>query len=390
MTEKIFLPYALQSISQEDIHAVSQALAQPVITRGELVAKFEETIAKECDAKFAVAFNSGSTALLAAYYAGQVGPLDTVISTPNTFVATVGSCVQFGANPLFVDIDRKTGNIDLNQVALNLQRPRSRGRYVVVPVHFSGIPVDMQRLDAMILDPNTLVIEDAAHAIGSRYKDGTKVGSCQWSQMTILSFHPAKTMTTGEGGMVTTNDEELYRRLKSYRNNGIERDPIYMKENPGPWFYEVNDLSSNFNFTEMQAALGLSQYNRLGNFIEKRQSLVKLYEKELQGVKHIRLFEPDEGCFVAPHLFVVQIDFEALKKNRADFMKYLKENGIGTQVHYIPVYRFPYFFHKFGDLSPYFPEMESYYQQALSLPLYYDLSEDDVRRVVQCLKNYFS
>jgi dTDP-4-amino-4,6-dideoxygalactose transaminase len=386
MSDKKQLPYAHQSISQEDLEEVQKALSQPVITRGPLVEAFEKAIAHYCGAEYAVAFNSGTSALMAAYAAGEVGPSDIILSTPNTFVSTIGSGIQRSARPIFVDIDRTTGNLSLEHLALNLNRPRSRGKTVVVPVHFSGIPVDMQMIDQWNADPHTLIIEDAAHAIGSRYKDGSRVGCCKWSHMTVFSFHPAKTLTTGEGGAVTTNSPDLYRRLKLFRDNGIVRDPAYLQEKGSPWYYEVVSLSGNYHFTEMQAALGLSQLKRLESFILQRQALLESYKKHLSALENISLVSPKESLFVAPHLCVVQIDFETFGKNRADVMEKLKDKGIGTQVHYIPLYRHPFFQNLVGDIHEHFPETETYYSQALSLPLYFDLKEEDVHYIVESLK----
>lgn len=291
-----------------------------------------------------------------------------------------------GGVPLFIDIDRATGNLDAQQLLLNINMPSVNRKTVIVPVHFAGIPVDMQLIDRHIADPRTLVIEDASHALGSRYKDGSMVGSCRWSDMTVFSFHPAKTITTGEGGAVTTNNPALYQRLKLFRNNGIQRSPEFLQAEPAPWYYEVTALSSNFNFTDFQAALGLSQLKRIEAFIAKRRLLLNLYAKLLREVPHMKLLSCEKELFIAPHLCVVQIDFAACKKSRSWLMEELKQRGIGTQVHYIPLYRHPYFAQKGPDLAEHFPEMEAYYAQALSLPLYYDLSEEDVRMVVKELK----
>lgn len=377
-----FIPYAHQSIDQSDIESVSQALSGDMITRGPKVEEFEKTLASYCGAQYAVAFNSGTTALFAACFAAEVGPFDRILTSPNSFVATVSCAAHFRATPVFIDIDRNTGNIDLNQLKLNLEYQTTRGRNLILPVHFSGIPVDMQKIDYMITEPNTLIIEDAAHALGSTYADGQKVGSCAYSDMTIFSFHPAKTITTGEGGMVTTNNPKYYERLILYRNNGMVKNP----ENPEPWFYEVQAITGNFNFTEMQAALGLSQFKRLDQFIAKRRELMALYREKLKDHPHVRLFTPEYDAHTAFHLCVAQIDFEACKTDRVTVMQNLKERGIGTQVHYIPIYRFPFFAKRSGDISPFFPQMEAYYASALSLPLYYDLTPADVEHVVKALK----
>ena len=389
MSEK-FLPYAHQHISAEDVETVAKALAQPMITRGPLVKQFEQAIAAYCQAAFAVAFNSATAGLMAAYAAAEVGPADTILTTANTYVCTVGSGVQRSATPVFIDIDRGTGNLDLEQLLPNLNRPSSRGKTIVVPVHFAGIPVDMQTIDKHITQPNTLVIEDAAQALGSRYRDGSKVGSCQWSQMTVFSFHPAKIITTGEGGVVTTNDESLYHRLQLYRDNGIERNPEYFSGKPAPWLYEVNFLSGNYNFTEMQAALGISQLQRIDTFIAKRQKLMQAYKKHLASVEHVKMLTPPPNAFVSPHLCVLQIDFQALNTTRTEVMQKLAEKNIGSQVHYIPVYRHPYFAKQMGDLSDFFPETETYYAQALTLPLYHDLTEHDVAYITKTLTSILS
>jgi UDP-4-amino-4,6-dideoxy-L-N-acetyl-beta-L-altrosamine transaminase len=382
-----FIPYAKQSIDSSDTSAVSNALLGDMITRGPKVHEFEREIAKFCGAQFAVAFNSGSSALLAACHAAGVNQNDRLISTPNTFVSSVGAGIHFRATPVFIDINRRTGNLDLEKVGYALEKPYSRGRSIIMPVHFSGIPVDMHALERMISDPNAVVIEDAAHAIGSFYPDGTKVGSCTHSQMTIFSFHPAKTITTGEGGMVTTNDETLFHQLQLFRNNGIERSQSHLEGEPAPWYYEVKHLSNNYNFSEMQAALGLSQLARIEQFIDQRRQLVSAYRERVKNIPHITTFSDEFDLTTAFHLFVVQIDFQAYKTTRSEVMDRLKKYGIGTQVHYIPVYRHPYFKKTYGDLSPYFPEMENYYSQALSLPLYYDLNIQDIDRIIHELRS---
>lgn len=367
------IPYAHQSIDENDIQEATDALRGHWITRSEKVDAFEKAIAAYCGAAYAVAFNSASTALAASYTAAGLSPLDRVITTPNSFVASCSTPFQKNANVIFIDIDPKTGNLDLEQAAHNINLPHSRGRTFFVPVHFAGIPFDMQQLDFKIKDPDIVVIEDAAHAIGSFYPDGkTKIGSCAWSQMTVFSFHPAKTITTGEGGMVTTNDPDLYAKLRLYRNNGIERS--------NPWEYDIEELSGNYNFTEFQAALGLSQLERIEKFIQKRRSLVKAYREKLNGVT---LFTDAYDAITAPHLFVIQADFS--KKSRLQVMTELQDQGIGTQVHYRPIYRFSFFSKTRGDISPYFPEMEAYYAKALTLPLYYDLTVKDIDKIVEKL-----
>lgn len=381
-----FIPYAKQSITEDDERAVLDALKGEVITRGAKVSEFEKVIADYCGASYAVAFNTGTAALQAAYYAANVTASDRLISSPNTFIATVSGAVQRGASLRLVDIDRASGNIDIDQLEESLSFDSTRGRLILAPVHFSGIAVDMKRLDRLVRDPECLIIEDAAHALGSEYEDGQKVGCCAWSHMTIFSFHPAKTLTTGEGGMVLTNDSHLYHRLQLFRNNGIEREAPYLKEQAAPGYYEVQDLTGNYNFTDFQAALGLSQFKRLDQFIAKRRKLVRLYRDKLSKVPHLKLFNSDFDSKTAFHLFVVQIDFQAYGTTREVVMEKLKERGIGTQVHYIPLHTHPYFKNRQGTQELFLPENDLYYAQALSLPLYYDLTEEEVKKVCKELQ----
>lgn len=383
---KPFLPYGKQAINEIDIQAVSAALRGEIITRGKHVDAFESALANYCGAKYAVAFNSGTAALQACYFAAETTPYDKVFTTPNSFFATAGAALSHGACLVFVDIDRATGNISLEALEPNLNSSQTRGKDIIVPVHFSGIAVDMAKLERMIRRPNTVVIEDAAHAIGSKYSDGTPVGSCRWSQMTIFSFHPVKNMTTGEGGAVTTNDPKLYHLLKRFRNNGIERDQQYLEENPGPWHYEVYSATGNYNFTDLQAALGLSQLQRLDEFAAKRRQLVTRYRNQLKNETHIKLFHDRLDEQTAFHIFVVQIDFAARKTTRKQVMEGLLKKGIGTQLHYIPIYRHPKMKEILGEIQDYFPAMEGYFSSALTLPLFYEMNINDVDHVVRSLK----
>lgn len=380
-----FLPYARQSITEAEAAEVAKALSDDIITRGPKVAQFEQAVASYCKVNYGVAFNSATAALQAACFAAEVSNHDRLITSPNGFISSLAAGLHYNATPVFIDID-STGNFKLDQLEPALDLPMSRGRPIILPVHFAGVPVDMEKLDGLIKRPDAVVIEDAAHALGSSYSNGQKVGCCAWSQMTIFSFHPAKNMTTGEGGMVMTNDANLYQRLRLFRNNCIERDPQYMHKSEGPWYYEVKDLSGNFNLTDFQAALGLAQLKRLDAMVAKRQLVMDWYRQRLRDLPHVRLLNPRSDSKIAFHLCVVRIDFAARKKNRSQVMELLKADGVGTQVHYIPLYQHPCIAKLCGDLAPYFPEMERYYTETLSLPLYVDLTEQDVDRVCNSLK----
>lgn len=384
MQQHPFLPYGKPSILPSEVARLQDIFSSPMITRGPQVLAFEQTIAEYCGAKFAVAFNSGSSALSACAYAADVKEGDKVVSTPNTFVASVGSSVQRGALPVFVDIDRSTGILNSEQALSVINAPSSRGRSYLVLVHFAGIAEDMQSVSQKVKNPNTIIVEDACHALGSTYPTGEKVGSCTYSDFTVFSFHPVKTITTGEGGMVTTNDEKFFHRLKLFRDNGIVR--CSEKQEIEPWFYESFALTGNYNLTEFQASLGLSQMERLEDFIEKRRRLMKCYRRHLKEMPNVRMFSEEADERSAYHLAVLQIDFEAYGKSRSEVMKELSRQGIGSQVHYIPLYKHPVFQKMCGEIDSYFLETEKYYSQALSLPLYFDLEEEDVGRVCKTLK----
>lgn len=382
-----FLPYAKQSINEDDRQAVLRALESGWITRGPEVEAFEQELAGYCQAEHAVAFSSGSSALWAACRAAKVGPYDRLLTSPNSFIATASCGMQCGATVVFVDIDPTTGNLSLEKLAHNLNQPTSRGRQVIIPVHYAGIPIDMQGLDQLIKTPDTVIIEDAAAALGSKYKDGRMVGCCAYSQMTMFSLHPAKNITTGEGGVITTNDADLAHRLRLLRNNGIERELEQFEGScVGPWYYEVQELSGNYNFTEMQAALGRSQLKRIEAFRTQRHQIVQWYKEQLQGCKWVQPLEALYDDFVFPHLFVVRLS-ASLRTSRKEFMEALKEQGIGTQVHYLPIYQHPAVRERCGTVKEYFPQTEAFYESVVSLPFYIGLSQQDVVRVVEAICN---
>ena len=389
MTENRFFPYGKQSINQSDIQAVQESLTQDFITRGPKTESFEKAFAEYVGAKYAVSFNSGSSALFASFFAANVTASDRFITTPNSFVASSGCGMRLKLKPQFVDIDLSSGNLSIPELQKVLEEPSpTRGKYVILPVHFSGIAVDVQKIDKLLKTPDVVVIEDAAHAIGSSYpQTEEKVGSCTYSHMAVFSFHPVKTITSGEGGMVTTNDDALNHRLRIFRNNGIESKKPYLMKEEAPWYYEVHDITGNFHLTEMQAALGLSQLARVDSFIEKRRALVKRYRQHLENVSHLKLFDKSHDEKTAYHLMVVQFDFKALNTTKSELMEKLKSFGIGSQFHYIPIYRHPAYEKLYGKEPGLFPNMETYFEQALSLPLYYDLTEENVDFICDTLKN---
>lgn len=377
-----FLPYAHQSIDGSDIAAVTEALQQNLITRGPLVEAFEHQVSSYVGARYAVAFSSGSTALDAAFQAGQVGPNDHIVSTPNTFIASVAGGVRAGASLELVDID-VNGNMDVTAAAEPLRHQRSRGKTVVVPVHIAGVAIDMQALDDHITVPLTLVIEDAAHAFGSKYPDGSPVGNCQYSDMTMFSFHAIKNITCGEGGMVTTNDPVLYERLRVIRDSGIERNKL-CHHSPEPWYYEVSDLSSNYHMAEAQAALGSSQLRRIDEFARKKAALVAAYRERMKSMPAVTLPPADSDPISHRHLFCISIDFDALAQTRTEVMEGLRALQVGSQYHYVPLYYHPALQEALRPSS--FPAMEERFHTSLSIPFYSSMEEADVDQVVMALR----
>lgn len=379
-----FLPYSSHIIDDSDRKAVLEALSSPTITRGPQVRAFEEELASYVGAPYVVAFSSASAALEAAYLAAGLSQSDTVISTPNTFVATVAPAKRIGASIQLADIDQK-GNIDCQQALSLLHAPRTRGRPFFVPVHFAGFPIDMRSLTESVYAQDLVIIEDAAHALGSLYPDGTKVGSCAYSDMTVFSFHPAKNITTGEGGAVSCVSKTIYEALRRFRDSGIEREQVRHASSACD-YYEVPVVSSNYHMTEMQAALGRSQLARIDTFHERKKELQKRYLELLSTFPALRPLLPEETPSCHLHLFVVSIAFEAFGKKRSEVIEELKKQGIGTQYHYVPLY------HHDGlgmDLEVYkesCPMMEEHFKTALSLPYFSSMKVSDVEHVVQTLK----
>lgn len=369
-----FLAYARHAIEERDVESVAAVLRSSSLTRGQTTAEFERAVAEYCGAAYAVAFNSGSVALRAACVAAKLCPHDTFLTTPNSFIATAACAAGYGVAPVFIDINL-SGNIDLNGLEPNLYQRKSRGQKLVMAVHYGGIPVDIKALSRSVSSLNTTIIEDGAAALGSRYDARHRVGSCRWSDMTVFSFHPAKLITTGEGGMVTTNSELFAERLRAFRNNGLGHGQL------------AESLSSNYHLTDFQAALGLSQLKRIDAIIAKRKQVIQWYQSHLKKVP-CRLLIELTSRLVAPHLAVILVDFAGLGITRESTIQYLFEKGIGTQVHYTPIYRHPAFHNQFKNLSPYFPCMEKFHSQALSLPLHSEVCEEDVVEVCRALKNF--
>jgi UDP-4-amino-4,6-dideoxy-N-acetyl-beta-L-altrosamine transaminase len=380
------IPYGRQDISDVDVAAVAAVLKSDFLTQGPAVPAFEKALASYCGVKHAVAMNSATSALHIACLALAVGPGDLVWTTPNTFVASANCAVYCGADVDFVDMDVATLNISIAALEQKLRQAKAKDRLpkVVIPVDFSGEPVDMKAVAALAKIYGFKIVEDASHAIGGRY-DGKPVGASVYSDITIFSLHPVKIITSGEGGVALTNDDALGKKLARLRSHGITRETADMQNEPdGPWYYEMQDLGFNYRMTDIHAALGLSQLSRLDEFVMKRQQLANRYDRLL---KALPLILPERAAteVSALHLYVVQIDPTRSNANRKDVFVKLRELGIGVNVHYMPVHLQPYYrargFNR-GD----FPASETYYDRAISIPLYATLTEAQQDTVVAALK----
>jgi UDP-4-amino-4,6-dideoxy-N-acetyl-beta-L-altrosamine transaminase len=381
-----FIPYGRQNINDADIEAVIRTLKSDWITQGPTIDVFEKAIAAYCGTRYAVAVNSATSALHIACLAAELKPGDILWTSPNTFVASANCALYCGAKVDFVDIDPQTYNLSVTALAQKLHQASMQGTLpkVVIPVHFAGQSCEMQQMHALSQQYGFQLIEDASHAIGAQYQQ-QPVGNCAFSEMTVFSFHPVKIITTGEGGMVLTNREDLYQSLLRLRSHGITRDDAFMNgPSDGPWYYQQVDLGFNYRLTDIQAALGLSQMSRLDAFVERRRSLAARYDALLERLPIIRPWQsPDtQSSF---HLYPIQLKLEEMKPNRRQVFDALRAQQIGVNVHYIPVHTQPYY-RKLGFNRGDLPNAERYYARAISLPLYYDLSEADQDRVIDALE----
>ena len=383
MEPKGFISYGRQWIDVDDERAVLSALRSDFLTQGPATPQFEAELAAYVGARFAVAMSNATAGLHLTLAALDLGPGEG-ITTPITFVATANAMAYVGLTPVFADIDAETLNLS---PAATRDAVTDRTR-VIAPVHFAGRPADMAAFQKITDETGVRIVEDAAHAIGSKHGNG-KVGDCRHSDATVFSFHPVKTMTTGEGGAVTTNDPELYERLLLLRSHGITRDPARLSERPGAWWYEQQSLGFNYRMTEIQAALGSSQLRKLDRFIDRRLAIVDRYQAAFSELDWLRLPQPRGADRIGYHLFVVQIDFERIGRSRAEVMAALATLGVGSQVHYIPVPRQPWYRQTYGEPGP-FPAADHYYDRALSLPLFPAMTDEEVERVISAVKGLVS
>jgi UDP-4-amino-4,6-dideoxy-N-acetyl-beta-L-altrosamine transaminase len=375
--------YGKQSIDQNDIDAVVEILKSDFLTQGPAIEKFEKCVAEYCGAKYAVAVTSATAALHISCLAAGVGKGDILWTSPITFTASANCGRYCGADVDFIDIDPSTYNMSVAELEKKLQAADIKPR-VVVPVHLAGQSCEMDKIYKLSQKYGFKVIEDASHAIGADYKE-TKVGCCKYSDMTVFSFHPVKIVTTGEGGMVLTNDKDLYEKLVLYRSHGITRDPKLMTGiADGPWYYQQIDLGFNYRMTDMQAALGYSQMQKVDEFVSKRRYLVKRYNELLKNINGIQLPDQNEDTKSSWHLYVVRVDFSKISKTKNQIFAEMKEKGICLNLHYIPVHTQPYY-ENLGFKGGDFPNSEKYYEEAFTLPLYYALTDEQQDHIVKSL-----
>jgi len=393
-----FIQYGRQCIDNNDIQAVVRVLKSDHITQGSKIIEFEEKLANYCQARYAIAVNSGTSALHIACLSSGIKNGDEVITSPNTFVASANCAVYCGAKPVFADIDPKTYNIS----PAELERKITVRTRAVIPVHFAGQSCDMETISKIVKDAERkfghkiFIIEDACHALGSKYNN-KKVGACYYSDMTVMSFHPVKHITTGEGGAVLTNNQNMASKLNRFRSHGITSDPedfinkdlafttqnskIKNQELINPWYYEQQDLGFNYRITDIQCVLGLSQLKKIEKFSKRRREIVNAYNHLFRNVENIQIPFEAENCYSNFHLYVLLIDFLKIGIQRAKFIYELRDRGIQTQVHYIPAYTQPFYQKHFHIIWGDFSNAEKYYQQCISIPLFPAMSETDINKV---------
>ncbi|RMA93271.1 UDP-4-amino-4,6-dideoxy-N-acetyl-beta-L-altrosamine transaminase [Hydrogenothermus marinus] len=370
-----FIPYGKQFIDEDDIKAVVEVLKSDFITQGPKIKEFEEALASYVGAKYAVVFNSGTSALHGAYFALDLKKDDEFITTPMTFVATSNAGLYLGAKPVFVDIEKDTGNIDISKIE---EKITDKTKLLSV-VHYSGHPVDMEKVKELADKYNLKIVEDACHALGAKYKN-ERIGNCKYSDVTIFSFHPVKHITTGEGGAVLTNNKEIYEKLLIFRNHGITKDR-FINNPDGDWYYEMQYLGYNYRMTDIQASLGISQLKKLNRFIEKRRNIAKIYNKAFKDNPYFDLPVEKDYAYHSYHLYPIKLK-DKYKEKKAEIFRSLRKEGVGVQVHYIPVYLQPYY-QNLGYKKGLCPIAEDFYKREISLPIFPAMTEKDIEYVIE-------
>ena len=384
------IPYGRHHIDGEDIKSVIKVLKSDNLTQGPLISAFENEISKYVGVKYSVVVASCTAGLHLASIVSKLKKGKKLLTSPITFVATANSSLYCGAETIFADIDSSTINISTESIKEVISKNKI---HAIAPVHFGGLPCDMRKIKEIANKINAVTYEDAAHAFGASFQDGSKVGSCKYSDMTVFSFHPVKSIAMGEGGIITTNNKKIYKQLLRLRNHGIEKNNdnfIFKKrglsnKTNNPWYYEVQELGYHYRVTDIQCALGLSQLKKINKFLSRRRELAINYDLAFENLKNCKPVQKKMRDISSNHLYILKVNFKKLKKARADLMREFKSVGIQTQVHYIPVTSHPYFrkknFKKHNLFNAY-----QYYDSALSIPLFYDLTDKEQRYVIEQVK----
>ena len=379
------IPYGHQCISNKDISSVVKVLQSDYLTQGNTVPIFESKLSDYVGAKYAVATNSGTSALHIACIALGLDRGDYLWTTPISFVASANCGLYCGAKVDFVDIDRNTWNIDVDKLSKKLESAKKENKLpsIIVVVHFSGLSCDMEKIKNLSVKYKFRIIEDACHALGGSYKNN-RIGSCLYSDITIFSFHPVKLITTGEGGMATTNDKSFASKMRLLRSHGIKRDISRRNKKSPPWYYEQTCLGFNYRLTDIQAALGISQLEKIDIFVKKRNQISAKYH-DLLSHMDVQLPYRNENYYSAQHLFVIRIKPDKISRKHQEVFNYLRDRNIGVNLHYIPIYKQP-FYNSMGYKELDFPESESYYSEAITLPMFPGLKNEEIKYIVSTLE----
>lgn len=373
--KKKYLPYGNQYIDKADIKAVKKILKGEYLTTGPKIEEFENKIASYVGAKYAVSFSSGTAALHGAINVAGIKEKDEVITTPITFAASANCILYQGGIPVFADINDKTYNIDL----VEIEKMITDKTKAIIPVDYTGQPVKLDEIMKIAQKYGLIVIEDSAHALGAKYK-GKKIGSI--SDMTMFSFHPVKHITTGEGGIITTNNKLYYDKLIQFRNHGITRDKAKLENNHGDWYYEMQFLGFNYRITDIQVALGISQLSKLDYFLKRRKEIVGKYNQVFREIKEVNIPIQAEGTISSWHLYVLRLNLNMLSCSRKEIFDTLRNENIGVNVHYIPVYYHPYY-QDLGYHKGLCPIAEKLYEEIITLPLFPKMKDKDVNNVIR-------